>query len=137
MRILLVYVIAIFCLNSVSPAQSDAETETQLLATLHKMYAAEKKHDLNFIHSYFSDDFAEVGGDARVYVWKDIEGSFADMELREYKRSDCVTLVLVHKEQGATNRIILGLSEPCTPGGSKGVLQKARNWPVFNGRIFV
>lgn len=87
----LVALAALLALPSVSPAQSDAETETQLLATLHKMYAAEKKHDLNFIHSYFSDDFAEVGGDARVYVWKDIEGGFADMELREYKLSDCVT----------------------------------------------
>lgn len=91
MRTLPVHVIALFCLTAVSPAQSDADTEMQLLTTLHKLYAAEKKHDLNFIRLYLSDDFAEVGGDARVYNRKDIEAGFADMELREYKLSDCVT----------------------------------------------
>lgn len=90
MRIV-VHVIALFSLVAVSPAQSDAEIETQLLATLHQMYAAEKKHDLNFIRSYLSDDFAEVAGDARVYTWKDIEASIADMELRDYRLSDCLT----------------------------------------------
>jgi len=91
MRVFLLPMIALLCLTGVSFAQNDAQTETQLLTTLHKMYAAEKKHDFNFIRSYLSDDFAEVGGDARVYNWKDIEAGFADMELREYKLSDCVT----------------------------------------------
>ena len=85
-----IHVIALFCLTAVSAAQSDANIETQLLTTLHKMYAAEKQHDLNFIRSYLSDDFAEVAGDGHVYHWKDIEDGFADMELREYKLSDCV-----------------------------------------------
>ena len=91
MRVFLLHMIALFCLTAVSLAQDAAQTETQLLTTLHKMYAAEKKHDLNFIRSYLSDDFAEVGGDARVYQWRDIEAGFPDMELREYKLSDCVT----------------------------------------------
>jgi hypothetical protein len=86
-----IHVIALFCLTVVSAAQSDANIETELLTILHKMYAAEKQHDRNFIRSYLSDDFAEVAGDGRVYRWKDIEGGFADMELREYKLSDCVT----------------------------------------------
>ncbi len=34
---------------------------------------------------------AEVAGDGRVYHLKDIEAGFADMELREYKLTDCVT----------------------------------------------
>ena len=87
-------VIALFCLTAVSAAQSDATIETQLLTTLHKMYAAEKQHDINFIHSYLSDDFAEVAGDGHVYHWKEIEAGSADMELRDYKVSDCVTRVV-------------------------------------------
>ncbi len=81
-------VIALFCLTAVSAAQSDAKIETQLLTTLHKMYSAEKRHDLSFIRSSLSDDFAEVAGDGRVYHWKDVEDGFTDMELREYKLSD-------------------------------------------------
>jgi hypothetical protein len=34
------------------------------------------------------------------------------------------------------NRIILGFSAPCKPGGSKGVRRKDRNSFLFNGRIF-
>jgi hypothetical protein len=87
-----IHAIALLCaLTAVSAAQSDADTETQLLTTLRQMYAAEKMHDLNFIRSYLSDDFAEVAGDGRVYHLKDIEAGFADMELRDYKLSDCVT----------------------------------------------
>lgn len=94
MRIV-IHVIALLCaLTAVSAAQSDADTETQLLTTLRQMYAAEKKHDLYFIRSYLSDDFAEVAGDGRVYHLKDIEADFADMELRDYKLSDCVTKVV-------------------------------------------
>ncbi len=85
-------VIALICaFTVVTPAQVDADTERQLLAILQQMYAAEKKHDLNFIRSYLSDDMAEVAGDGRVYHLKDIEAGFADMELREYKLTDCVT----------------------------------------------
>ncbi len=91
MRIFIQVVAVICALFAVSVAQSDAELETQLLTTLRRMYAAEMKHDLNFIRSYLSDDFAEVAGDGRVYYWKDIEASFAGMELRDYKLSDCVT----------------------------------------------
>ncbi len=84
--------IALLCaLTAVAPAQSTADTETQLLTNLRQMYEAEKKHDLNLIRSHLSDDFAEVAGDGRVYYWKEIESGFADMELREYKLSDCVT----------------------------------------------
>ena len=91
MRVL-VFIVALICaVSAVSVAQSDAEIETQLLTTLNRMYAAEKKHDLNFIRSYLSDDFAEVGGDGRVYRWKDIAAGFADMELRQYKLSECVS----------------------------------------------
>lgn len=87
-----VFVVAFICAASaVSVAQSDADIETQLLSTLQRMYAAEKKHDLTFIRSYLSDDFAEVGGDGRVYGWKDIAAGFADMELRQYKLSECVS----------------------------------------------
>jgi hypothetical protein len=89
---LFISIIALVCaLAGVSPGQTDLDTEKQLLTILHQMYAAEKKHDLNFIRSYLSDDFAEVAGDGRVYHWKDIEGGFAEMELRDYKLSDCVT----------------------------------------------
>jgi hypothetical protein len=76
MRVFFLLTIALFCLSGVSLAQGDAQTETQLLTTLHKMYAAEKKHDFNFIRSYLSDDFAEVGGDARVYNWKRYRSRF-------------------------------------------------------------
>jgi len=92
---IVIYVIALLCtLTAAAPAQIDAKTQRQLMATLHQMYEAEKKHDLNFIRSYLSDDFAEAAGDGRVYSLKDIEGDFADMELREYKLSDCVTKLL-------------------------------------------
>ena len=88
----LIHMIALLCaLTAVSAAQSDADTEIQLRTAINQMYAAEKKHDLNFIRSYLSDDFAEVAGDGRVYHLKDIEAGFADMELRDYNLSDCVT----------------------------------------------
>ncbi len=90
-----IHVIALSCLTTVSAAQSDANIETQLLTTLHKMYEAEKQHDLNSIRSYLSDDFAEVAGNGGVYHLKDIEAGFADMELRDYKLSDCVTKLVV------------------------------------------
>ena len=85
-------VIAFLCaMTAISTAQTDANTETQLMTTLRQMYAAEKNHDLNFIRSHLSDDFAEVAGDGRVYRWNDIETGFSDMELRDYKLSECVT----------------------------------------------
>lgn len=86
-----IHVTALICLTAVSVAQSDANIETQLLTTLHKMYEAEKQHELNLIRSYLSDDFAEVAGNGSLYHLKDIEAGFADMELRDYKLSDCVT----------------------------------------------
>lgn len=91
MRIVICAIALICGLTVVTPAQVDADTEKQLLVILDQMYAAEKKHDLNFIRSYLADDFAEVAGDGRVYHFKDIEAGFADMELRDYKLSDCVT----------------------------------------------
>jgi hypothetical protein len=97
MRIFIPVVALLCAVTVVSAAQSDAEIETELLATLHQMYAAEKKHDLNFVRSYLSDDFAEVAGDGRVYGWKDIAAGFADMELRDYRLSDCVTKLVASK----------------------------------------
>lgn len=91
MRIVICAIALICGLTVVTPAQVDADTEKQLLVILDQMYAAEKKHDLNFIRSYLADDFAEVAGDGRVYHFKDIEAGFADVELRDYKLADCVT----------------------------------------------
>ena len=65
--------------------------ETQLLTTLQQMYDAEKKHDIKFIRSHLSDDFIEVAGDGRVYYWKDIEPAIGDMELRDYKLTECIS----------------------------------------------
>ena len=94
---LLISIVLLGALTGVLPAQSGTETQDRLLSTLHQMYAAEKTHDLTTIRSHLADDFAEVAGDGGVYHWKEIEAGAADMQLRDYKLSDCVTTLIAPK----------------------------------------
>jgi hypothetical protein len=70
MRNLISIGVLVCALTGVATAQSDAALQEQLLATLHRMYAAEKTHDLAVIRSCLSDDFAEAAGDGRIYRGK-------------------------------------------------------------------
>ncbi len=69
--------------------------EKQITTTLHQMYEAEKRRDLKFVLSHLADDFAEVSGNGGVYHRADIESGWADVELREYKLSDCIFKLMV------------------------------------------
>lgn len=115
MRTLLSLLALLCALAGVAPAQSDAETQEQLLAILHKMYAAEKTHDLAVIRSYLSDDFAEAAGDGAVYRWKDIEAGSADMQLRDYQLSDCLTKLIAPSAAYLSCRMEVDASYKGTP----------------------
>jgi len=91
MRTILSIILLSGALTGIPSTQTTSENETQLLTTLHQMYDAEKKHDIKFIRSHLSDDFTEVAADGRVYYWKDIEPSIAEMELRDYKLTECIS----------------------------------------------
>lgn len=94
MTIVRVVAVAVLCLSSsgVVAGQSGMESaiEKQITGTLHQMYEAEKRKDLEFIHSHLADDFSEVAGDGKVYRWADIEAGFKDVVLQEYKLTDCI-----------------------------------------------
>jgi len=65
-------------------------TEKQISGTLHQMYEAEKRKDLDFVLAHLADDFAEVAGDGTVYHRSDIQAGWADVALKDYKLSDCI-----------------------------------------------
>ncbi len=69
---------------------NDTQAEKQITATLHQMYEAEKRRDLDFVLTHLADDFAEVAGDGKIYHRSDIKAGWSDVELRDYKLSDCV-----------------------------------------------
>ncbi len=70
--------------------QQSATAEAQITSTLHQMYEAEKRHDLKFVLAHMSEDFAEVAGDGKIYYRSDIEARWKDVELRDYRLSDCI-----------------------------------------------
>lgn len=94
MAIVRVVAVAVLCLSSsgliVGQTIEESALEKQITSTLHQMYAAEKRRDLEFIHSHLADDFAEVAGDGKVYRWPDIEAGFKDVVLTEYSLTDCI-----------------------------------------------
>ena len=79
---------AVFAGGLSSPDES--ASQKQISDTLHQMYEAEKRKDLQFVLSHLSDDFAEVGGDGNVYHRSDIEAGWSDVTLKDYKLSDCI-----------------------------------------------
>ncbi len=94
MTIVGVVAVAVLCLSSIGVAEGqsteESSVEKQITNTLHQMYEAEKRRDLQSIHSHMADDFTEVAGDGKVYHWPDIEAGFKDVVLKEYKLTDCV-----------------------------------------------
>lgn len=93
MTMVRVVAVAVLCLSSgaiVSGQSAEEKTEKQITSTLYQMYEAEKRRDLNFIHSHMADDFAEVAGDGKVYHWPDIEAGFKDVVLKKYELTDCI-----------------------------------------------
>ncbi len=94
MTIVRVVAVAVLCLSSsglvCGQSAEESAVQTQITGTLHQMYAAEKRRDLEFIHSHLADDFAEVAGDGKLYHWADIEAGFKDVVLKDYKLTDCV-----------------------------------------------
>jgi len=71
-------------------SRDESASQKQIIDTLHQMYEAEKRKDLNFVLSHLSEDFAEVAGDGNVYHRSDIEAGWADVTLKDYKLSDCI-----------------------------------------------
>ena len=72
--------------------QTPAETETAekaITTTLHQMYEAEKRRDLQFVLAHLADDFAEVAGNGGVYHRADIVAGWPDVSLHDYQLSDC------------------------------------------------
>ena len=74
----------------------ESAAEKQISGTLHQMYEAEKRKDLNFVLSHLADDFAEVAGDGTVYHRSDIQAGWADVALKDYKLSDCLFKLMTH-----------------------------------------
>jgi len=91
-RLLLVASFLFFCASWVAGQISlDKSTaEKQISGTLHQMYEAEKRKDLDFVLAHLADDFAEVAGDGAVYHRSDIQAGWADVALKDYKLSDCI-----------------------------------------------
>ena len=95
MTIARVVAVAVLCLSSGGlvegqSAQESASVEKHITRTLHQMYEAEKRKDLQFVLSKLAEDFAEVAGDGGVYTRADIEAGWADVVLNDYKLWDCV-----------------------------------------------
>ncbi|HXY26106.1 MAG TPA: nuclear transport factor 2 family protein [Candidatus Acidoferrum sp.] len=86
---LVLLLFAMFASGSVS-SRDELASQKQISSTLHQMYEAEKRKDLNFVLSHLSDDFAEVAGDGNVYHRSDIEAGWSDVTLKDYKLSDCI-----------------------------------------------
>jgi ketosteroid isomerase-like protein len=74
----------------------ESAAEKQISGTLHQMYEAEKRKDLNFVLSHLADDFAEVAGNGAVYHRSDIQAGWADVALKDYKLSDCIFKLMTH-----------------------------------------
>ena len=94
MRLITSFLAASFVLFSgfATPVSSrdESASQKQITDTLHQMYEAEKRKDLNFVLSHLSEDFAEVAGDGNVYHRRDIEAGWSDVKLHDYKLSDCI-----------------------------------------------
>lgn len=91
---------AVHAQDSKGKIQNDgtsARVEKLITEKLHAMYEAEKKRDLKFIFSNMTEDFEEVGGDGGTYHRSDIEAAWNDVELNDYRLSDC-NFKLVTKE---------------------------------------
>jgi len=78
------------CCVAAQNSPDEAAAEKQISGTLHQMYEAEKRKDLNFVLSHIASDFAEVAGDGGIYHRSDIQAAWADVVLKDYKLSDCI-----------------------------------------------
>jgi ketosteroid isomerase-like protein len=76
-------------------SHDEAASQKQITSTLHQMYEAEKRKDLDFVLSHLSDDFAEVAGDGNVYHRSDIEAGWSDVTLKDYQLSDCIFKLMI------------------------------------------
>ncbi len=110
MTIIRVVAVAVLCLSSVGvvagqSAKESAAVEKELTGLLHKMYDAEMRKDLKFILSHLADDFAEVGGDGKIYRRSDIEASWNDVVLKGYTLLDCVFKLMTRDSAYVTCRL--------------------------------
>ncbi len=95
MTITRVVAVAVLCLSSLGviaaqSAKEKASAEQQIRSLTMQMYDAEKRKDLKFIFAHMAEDFAEAGGDGKIYRRSDIEAAWNDVVLQEYKLSDCM-----------------------------------------------
>ena len=86
--------VAVLCISLCSAlmgqrTKEEVTVEKRTTGTLHQMYEAEKRKDLNFVLSHLAGDFAEVAGNGGVYHRADIEAEWPDVVLHDYKLSDC------------------------------------------------
>ncbi|MGD0681009.1 MAG: nuclear transport factor 2 family protein [Terracidiphilus sp.] len=86
--------VAVLCIASCSAlagqrTKEEVAAEKRITGTLHQMYEAEMRKDLNFVLSHLADDFAEVAGNGGVYHRADIEAEWPNVALHDYKLSDC------------------------------------------------
>ncbi|MGA3160015.1 MAG: nuclear transport factor 2 family protein [Terracidiphilus sp.] len=86
--------VAVLCISLCSAlmgqrTKEEVTAEKRITDTLHQMYEAEKRKDLNFVLSHLADDFAEVAGNGGVYHRADIEAEWSNVALHDYKLSDC------------------------------------------------
>jgi len=87
--------LAVLCAAAVGAAaaqtpQEESVARQQITSTLHQMYEAEKRRDLQFVLANLAEDFAEVAGDGGIYHRADIEAGWADVQLKDYTLTDCV-----------------------------------------------
>ncbi len=94
MTMVRVVAVAVLCLSShgmvAAQTAEESAVEKQITGTLHQMYEAEKRKDLEFIHSHLAEDFTEIAGDGKVYHWADVEAGFKDVVLNDYRLTDCI-----------------------------------------------
>ena len=87
----------VLSLNLRAVAQdSESTPQKQITATLHQMYEAEKRKDLDFVLAHLSEDFTEVAGDGLLYGREDIRREWQNVVLRDYSLSDCVFRMLAN-----------------------------------------
>lgn len=79
-----------FSLLASGQGPSPLDVEKQITTTLHQMYEAEKRKDLDFVLAHLAPDFAEVAGDGRIYHREDIEREWSNVSLHAYTLSDCI-----------------------------------------------
>ncbi len=84
---LLMFLAAVPALGQAPAADS---AEQQITATLHQMYEAEKRKDLDFVLAHLAEDFTEVAGDGNVYHRQDVIDGWKDVRLNDYKLTDCI-----------------------------------------------